>query len=64
MADTYKLPVENYKALLNAERQLHDALDDLDKAEECGIDCNDLRELRTQALQRIENIKKNYAPKF
>lgn len=63
MADPYTLPVENYRKLLQAERDLHDALTELDKAEECGIDCQDLRQLRDAALERITAIKKNYAPK-
>lgn len=63
MADPYTLPVEQYRKLLQAERDLHDALTELGKAEDCGIECQDLRQLRDEALKRIEAIKKNYAPK-
>lgn len=59
----YQLPKENYAKLLQAERDLTDAVAELDKAEECGIDCAAARALQSEALERIAKIKQHYAPR-
>lgn len=62
MADT-TLTTDRYMALLQAERQLSE-LDGLyDKATECGIDCQELRSVRTMLGEQITMLKKNFAPK-
>jgi len=62
VAKHFTLPKENYASLLAAERNLHDALGELTKAEECGIDCSPLRIEYDEAMKRIEAIKRNFAP--
>lgn len=57
-----KLSPESYANLLSAERALHDYLPEFDKAEECGIECNYLRDSAQQMLQRIAKMKEHYRP--
>ena len=57
-----RLSPERYAELVEAERQLHDALAELDKAEECGIDCSELRQKRQDAFELAQALKKNYKP--
>lgn len=54
---------ETYQDLLTAERALHDYLPEFDKAEECGIECQYLRDATRDMLDRIEKFKKNYKPR-
>jgi hypothetical protein len=58
-----QLPPDLYTRLIDAERNLLDADTELNKAEECGLECQELRALKSQYLAQIEAIKKNYAPK-
>jgi len=53
---------EQYAKLLEAERVIHDVLPDLDKLEECGVECQAYREGLRQKQQQIEAIKQNFAP--
>ena len=57
-----KLSKENYAGLLQSERLLHDILPEMDKAEECGIECQEFRRVHAEAMQRIEAMKRNYGP--
>lgn len=57
-----RLSPERYAELVEAERQLHEALAEMDKAEECGIDCSALRQKRQDAFDLAQAIKKNYKP--
>ena len=34
----------------------------MDKAEECGIECQEFRRVHAEAMQRIEAMKRNYGP--
>lgn len=63
MAAEIRLDQATYNRLLQSERELHDLIAELDKAEECGIDCTAHKADREDALARISAIKKNYAPK-
>lgn len=53
---------EQHASLIKAERDLHDVLPDMDKAEECGIDCQEFRRLHGEAMERIEALKRNFGP--
>lgn len=57
------LTKETYSKLLEAERGLTDVVAELDKAEQCGIDCQSKREALRNQLQAIQNMKANFAPK-
>lgn len=57
------LTPESYQKLLDAERGLTEVVDELSKAEKCGVDCQNYRATLTQQLAVIANIKANYAPK-
>jgi coproporphyrinogen III oxidase-like Fe-S oxidoreductase len=57
-----RLQPESYRELLQAERALHDYLPEFDKAEECGIECQYLREAAKEMLERIAKFKQHYKP--
>lgn len=57
-----RLSQERYAELIEAERQLALLHSEFDKAEECGIDCQQLRATQAEAIQRIQSMRKNYAP--
>lgn len=63
MSSKIELPPERYNELLKAERALTDLATEFDAAEECGIECQELRTIQAEYLNRISAIKKNYAPK-
>lgn len=63
MAKEFRFDKADYAELLQAERDLHDLLPEIDKAEECGIDCQARRADREAALERISAMKKNYKPR-
>jgi len=56
------LPSENIVEVQQAQRELTDLLSELDRAEECGVDCQAFRAAAQEALQQGENIIKNYGP--
>lgn len=62
MADKFTLPVDMYNQLLEDERNLVNAIRDIDTAEECGIECQHLRDATSNALVRISKLKQHYAP--
>lgn len=53
---------ELYQEMLLAERDLTDSLREADKAEECGIDCQQHREKIRIQLETISKLKQNFAP--
>jgi ribosome assembly protein YihI (activator of Der GTPase) len=59
----FTISKEEHLGLLEAQRQLTDILPEIDKAEECGIDCQAYRSQHADALQQITNILKNFGPK-
>jgi hypothetical protein len=56
------LPVDMYTDLISAERKLSELDSEYDKAEECGVDCQQLRTVRQMLQDRIEALRRNYAP--
>lgn len=63
MATDIRLSAEEYARLIEAERALLDAVNDFNKAEDCGIDCSIFRQLNFDAVNRIQKIKQHYAPR-
>ena len=51
---------ETVRALQEAERQLEAALPELDKAEQCGIECTTLRQTAVALRERIAALRKSY----
>lgn len=62
MLPKIQLSTERIAALSEAERLLGEVDKEYDKAEACGIDCQQLREIRMQYGRQIETLKANYAP--
>jgi hypothetical protein len=50
----------HYEQVLNAERKLHDLLPVLDKAENCGIDCGQFRDLHQYLSQQLSALKREF----
>jgi hypothetical protein len=59
-----KLSRERYAELLSAERLFHDLLPDLDNLEQCGEDCQAMRQVVQDEMKRIEKIKQFFAPSY
>lgn len=57
-----KMSPSTHQKLLDAERELTMLQPEFDKAQECGVECQALRESSTNMLQRISKIKQYYAP--
>jgi len=57
-----RLSESAYQDLLHGERELLSALPDVDNAEECGIDCKEIRSLLEQKLDQTRKIKQRFAP--
>lgn len=57
-----KLTPETYQKLLDAERGLTAVVGEFEKAEKCGIDCQDKREKLRNQLAMIAQLKANYNP--
>lgn len=57
-----KLPADKVADLQTAQRSLTDLLPELDKAEECGIECQELRSHVQERLQQVELLLTNYGP--
>ena len=57
-----RLTKDDHAELLEAERKLLEMLPEYDKAEACGIDCQNMRHDNTAALNQIRAIKTHYAP--
>ncbi len=62
MANKYKLLSDEMVAeLKQRQRELHDALELLNKVEDCNIDCQDLRKAHGKASEQIEKLLANFA---
>lgn len=59
-----QLSPESYQELLATERALHDYLPEFDKADECGVECQYLRQAATDMLERIAKFKLHYKPRI
>ena len=53
---------QQYDTLVDAERRGHDLLPQMDKAQNCGVNCQILREQLKQSLEQISRIKSQYFP--
>lgn len=53
---------EQYQNLSKSERQLTETLPDLDKLEDCGVDCAVPKQHVQQALAQISKLKQHFAP--
>lgn len=56
------LNMNNYMALLEAERKLGELDLELDKAKESGVPVGNLPEIRQMMGEQIASLKKNYTP--
>lgn len=56
-----KLPPKEIAALKEAQRTLSDQFAEYDKAEECGLDCQEFRRLAQQKIDEISALLKNYS---
>ncbi len=56
------IPKEQFAGLLQAERDLHDLLPEIDKAEECGIECQEFRRVHGEVMENITKLKQNFGP--
>jgi|RifCSP16_2_1023846.scaffolds.fasta_scaffold66191_3 hypothetical protein len=62
--DGTKLSKESYLKLLDAERGLTDIASEFEKAEKCGIECQNYRESLKAQLAAIANMKAYFAPQL
>lgn len=58
----YKLPLEMVAQLQQEQRNLHDILEVIDDAEECGVDCQLYRATQKEAHDRISAILAKFGP--
>lgn len=63
MGKEYKLPIDSYTRLLEAERTLNDLHVEFDKMEQCGIECQQMRGAVQVQLEQIGQLKMHYGPK-
>lgn len=57
-----KLTTGQLNNLLQAEHALSTVLTDYDKAEQCGADCQEVRLLVQEAIQRSQQIRRHFGP--
>lgn len=57
-----KLTEQEYADLLTNERNLSAILTEFDKAEQCGLECSQLRAIAQQQLDLAQRLKKHYSP--
>ncbi len=50
----------HFDALKRAERDLHDLLEVLDKADRCGIECQEFRQVRDELGRRLSAIEREF----
>lgn len=60
MATAIKLPREMVDELKRSERALNDIIPELDKGEQCGIDCQEYRSIRDEAAERISKLIQHF----
>lgn len=54
--------LKDWEQLQEAKRILHDVLPEFDKAESCGNDCQNFREIHAEMLRRLAAIETHYLP--
>lgn len=57
-----RLSRERYDELLRAERIFTDLLPDLDKLEQCGEDCEGMKQVVREAMEQSAKLKQYFAP--
>lgn len=57
-----KLTPEQINTLTEAEHTLSAVLTDLDKAEKCGTDCQEMRSIVQQAIAQSLAVKEHFRP--
>lgn len=62
MSEQVTISRELYNKLIADQRRLTDILPELDKAEECGIDCQAYRQLHKEALEQNMKLVEKYKP--
>lgn len=62
MPSKYKLPADKVATLKAAQRELHDVLPLIDEAEQCGIECQQYRQLAEEVQERITKILTYFGP--
>lgn len=50
----------HFKALKDAQRDLHDILPEIDKADRCGIECREFREVLDELSRRFTAIEREF----
>jgi len=58
---TFKLPQDQIVELKKSERILMDILPELDKMEQCGIECTELKLVRDEAAERIGKLIQHFS---
>jgi hypothetical protein len=56
----YRLPTKDTNELAQHRQNLVDGLAEIDKAEECGIECQELRAKYHDAIARIDTTVNNF----
>lgn len=51
-----------YQSLVDSERDLNQALNEVQKLEECDVDCQEFRSQINQAIQRSIKLRQNFGP--
>lgn len=55
-----ELDDQSLRNVISAQRDLHELLPEVDKLEECGVECSDLRYQIKENLARSQAIIRNY----
>lgn len=50
----------DYDKLQEARRKIHDLLPMFDRAQNCGIDCDELRQAAEELRNRLESIEREF----
>jgi len=64
MASKVQLTPTQIDAVNAARRVLNDIVPDMDAAEKCGVDCQQLRTKATTIADGLSNIVKHFAPQL
>lgn len=62
MAKDQILDKQHYTAIKAAQRKLHDLIDELAKADACGIQCDDLRQVHSEFSDMLTKMEQQYFP--
>lgn len=62
MSKGIKLSKERYAQLLQSERNLTGVADDLNKLEQCGVDCTEMKQLVADQLEKSAKVRQLFGP--